>query len=72
MTKQDGGSARPPMGEQQQPAVDCPETRYRNVTVAEAHAAAKARVTVDKRRGRTTPAWIVELAETDPWDTLRR
>lgn len=39
------------------------KTRYGNVTEREARAAARAKVTVDRRRGRPTPKWIEELAE---------
>ncbi len=40
-----------------------PLGRYSNVSMREARAAARARVTVDRRRGRQTPRWIVDLAE---------
>lgn len=42
-----------------------PEGRYGNVSVREARAAARAQVTIDKRRGRDTPQWIVELSKKD-------
>lgn len=46
-----------------QAAPTTPGGRYSNVSVREARAAARARVTIDKRRGRKTPGWIVELAQ---------
>ena len=36
--------------------------RYRNVSKQEARAAARAKVTIDKRQNRTTETWIKDLA----------
>lgn len=34
-----------------------------DVSLREAQAAARVKVTIDRRRGRTTPQWIKDLAE---------
>ena len=41
---------------------DVTSGRYRNVSKQEARAAARTKVTIDKRQNRTTPAWIEDLA----------
>lgn len=37
--------------------------RYKEISLREARAAARAKVTIDKRRGVRTPKWIVDLAK---------
>ncbi|WP_156393611.1 hypothetical protein [Nocardioides sp. Root140] len=37
--------------------------RYKNVSEREARAAARAKVTIDERRGKSTQQWVKDLAE---------
>ncbi len=43
--------------------VGTPSRGREPISPSEARAIARLKVTVDRRRGRETPAWIVELAE---------